>query len=154
MDRYCIKQGNVADLDMIKPLWEKLNQLHYNLSPHFKSRYQNMKWTYRKRLLIEKSKDLLLEYVIDNNTNEIIGYCISTIDRNDPKSGEIDSIFIDEAYRNSGLGKQLITRAIQWLNSNNTETQKLIVATGNEQVLDFYKQFEFYPQNIVLQRLA
>jgi diamine N-acetyltransferase len=153
MERYSIKQGNETDLDLIKPLWEKLNQLHLTLSPHFKLRFQTMNWDKRKRKLLEKSKDILFEYIIDNKNNTIIGYCISTIEKEDNKVGEIDSIYIDETYRKSGLGKQLINRAIQWLKSNDTETQKLLVGVGNEQVFDFYKQFDFYPLHIVLQRI-
>jgi len=153
MDRYDIKQGNVDNLDLIKPLWEKLNQLHYDLSLHFKKRFQEMNWDKRKRKLLQKSKDILFDYVIDKNDNKIIGYCISTIDKEDDKVGEIDSIYIDESYRKSGLGKQLVERAILWLKSNNTETQKLLVGVGNEQVIDFYKQFDFFPLHIVLQRI-
>ncbi len=34
-----------------------------------------------------------------------------------------------------------------------TETQKLLVGVGNEQLLDFYKQFGFYLLHIILQRV-
>jgi ribosomal protein S18 acetylase RimI-like enzyme len=153
MDRYSIKQGDVNDLDLIKPLWEKLNQLHFNLSPHFRNRFQDMTWEKRKQKLLEKSKDILVDYVVDNKNDEIIGYCISTIDIEDYKIGEIDSIYIDETYRKSGLGRQLVERAIQWLKFRNTETQKLLVGAGNESVFDFYKQFDFYPLHIVLHRI-
>jgi diamine N-acetyltransferase len=153
MNRFDIKQGNTDNLDLIRPLWEKLNQLHFDLSPHFKKRFQDMNWDKRKRKLVEKSKDMLFNYVIDKDSSKIIGYCISTIDIEDHKIGEIDSIYIDEAYRKSGLGKRLVDKAILWLKSNNTETQKLLVGVGNEQVLEFYKQFDFYPLHIVLQRI-
>jgi ribosomal protein S18 acetylase RimI-like enzyme len=153
MDRYEIKQGTSDNLDLIKPLWEKLNQVHFNLSHHFRNRFQEMTWDKRKRTLLQKSKNILFEYVIEKNDNRIIGYCISTIEKEDNTVGEIDSIYIDESYRKSGLGKQLVDRAIVWLNANNIETQKLLVAVGNEQVLDFYKQFDFFPLHIVLQRI-
>lgn len=148
-----IKQGQLDDIDLIKPLWEKLNQLHSNLSPHFKDRFQDMNWDKRKHKLITKSSDILFEYATDGKEQKIIGYCISTIDKEDNKTGEIDSIYIEESYRKSGLGKRFIERAILWLKSNNVEIQKLLVAVGNEQVMDFYKQFDFYPLHIVLQRI-
>jgi ribosomal protein S18 acetylase RimI-like enzyme len=148
-----IKRGNKNDLDLIQPLWEKLNQLHFELSPHFKPRFQKMNWDKRKRKLFEKSKDILFDYAMDTESNQIIGYCISTIDNEDNRIGEIDSIYVDQSYRKSGLGKQLVDRAIQWLKSNGTETQKLLVGVGNEQVLGFYEQFDFYPLHIVLQRI-
>ncbi|MCP3927933.1 MAG: GNAT family N-acetyltransferase, partial [Bacteroidetes bacterium] len=54
--------------------------------------------------------------------------------------------------RKSGIGKQLMDNAINWLISQKTETQKLLVGAGNESVIDYYKQFDFYPLHIVLQR--
>ena len=44
-------------------------------------------------------------------------------------------------------------KAIDWLVLKGTETQRLDVSAGNEQALGFYKQFDFYPINIVLQRI-
>ena len=64
MDKYITKQGNENDLDLIRPLWEKLNQLHFNLALHFKSRFQDMTWEKRKQNLLKKSKDMLVDYVV------------------------------------------------------------------------------------------
>lgn len=153
MERLGIMQGDETNLDLVRSLWEKLNQVHLNLSPHFKNRYQSMDWENRKSQLLQKSSYILFEYIVDYDIDKIIGYCISTIDREDDKIGEIDSIFVDENYRNTGLGKKMVNRSIEWLKSNNTQTQRLVVAAGNEQVLEFYKQFNFYPQNILLQRI-
>ena len=152
MNDFTIKRGNIDDLDLIKPLWEKLNQLHLDLSQNFKSRFQNKTWESRKSYLIKKSKEIIIDYVTDDK-NYIIGYCISTIDRENEKIGEIDSIYIDKIYRKTGIGEQLMNRAIDWLILKGTKTQKLDVGAGNEQVLEFYKHFDFYPVNIVLQRI-
>lgn len=153
MDAIEIKRGSLDSIDLIQHLWEHLNQLHLNKSPYFKDRYQKLSWAKRKQALTAKSSDILIEYAVDNKEQKIIGYCISTIYREDMSIGEIDSIFIDKCYRNSGLGKKLIDRAINWLESNNVETLKLLVGVGNEGVLNFYKQFNFYPLHIVLQRV-
>ncbi len=152
MNDFTIKRGNIDDLDLIKPLWEKLNQLHLDLSQNFKSRFQNKTWESRKSYLIKKSKEIIIDYVTDDK-NYIIGYCISTIDRENEKIGEIDSIYIDKIYRKTGIGEQLMNRAIDWLILKETKTQKLDVGAGNEQVIEFYKHFDFYPVNIVLQRI-
>jgi len=153
MRKYEIKQGGMDDLDSIKPLWEKLNQIHHAISPFFKERFHNMDWDKRKSKLLNKASEILFEYAIDKEEKKIIGYCISTIHKDDTKIGEIDSIYIDDAYRKSGIGKKFIENALQWLKSKNTETQILYVSVGNEKVLDFYKQFNFYPLHIELQRI-
>ena len=108
MKSFIIKKGDKNELDLIKVLWEKLNQLHYELSPYFKNRFSEMTWEKRKEKLLNKSKTLFFEYAVDEKGNNIIAYCISTIDRNDNTTGEIDSIFVDENWRKSGIGNQFI----------------------------------------------
>ncbi len=41
---------------------------------------------------------------------------------------------------------------VSWLNTNQVDTQKILVGVGNEQVLNFYSQFDFYPVQIILQK--
>jgi len=149
---YQIKRLDTRELDIIQPLWEKLNQLHFNLSPDFKNRYKEMSWEKRKTKLIDKSEELMIDAVFDDQ-EVIIGYCISSIDKENHKAGEIDSVYIEESHRNAGLGKQLIDNAIEWLTMKGTTEQKLAVGVGNEKVLNFYRQFNFYPLQLILQRI-
>ncbi|MDX9694188.1 MAG: GNAT family N-acetyltransferase [Bacteroidales bacterium] len=152
MTKFKYIKGSTNDLDQIKQLWEKLNQLHSELSEDFKRSFQTKTWELRKKDLISKSKEIHLNYVVDE-TNSIIGYCISTVDRIDESIGEIDSLYVEQIYRDSGIGKTLMNKAIDWLLSKNTITQRLFVSSGNEQVLSFYEKFGFYPKNIKLERI-
>ena len=93
---------------------------------------------------------MLVEYVINITDRKIIGYCISTIDKEDDKTGEIDSIYIEASYRKCGFGKQLMGNALKWLNEKGAKTQRLLVATGNESVLEYYRRFDFHPLFMVL----
>ena len=95
----------------------------------------------------------MFDYAVESITGATIGYCISSIDRDDNTIGEIDSIYVDEAYRKSGIGKQLMEKAIEWLSARGTKSQKIIVVVGNEQVLNYYSQFDFFSLHIVLQRI-
>ena len=151
MTNYQLKRLDINEIDLIRPLWEKLNLTHMDLSTHFRKRFQEANWEKRKTKLIEKSEELLLETVVEKNL--IIGYCISSINKGNNKMGEIDSIYIDENHRKCGLGKLLINHAVDWLISKGTTEQKLLVGVGNERVLDFYKQLNFMPLHIVLQRI-
>jgi len=152
MKNYSIKCLDIKEIDLIQPLWEQLNLLHSDLSLNFKHRFDNMNWEKRKTKLMDKSAEIMIDAVVDGE-NRAIGYCVSTIDKTNPKVGEIDSIYIDASHRDSGLGKQLINNAIDWLIEKETTEQHLLVGVGNEKVLDFYKQFNFYPRHIVLQRI-
>ncbi len=152
MAEFEIIRGTTENLDLIKPHWEKLNELHKDLSPYFEERFDNMCWDKRKKTLIEKSSQLMFDYVVERKTGNIIGYCISSIERDNIKMGEVDSLYIDKKYRKSGIGKKLMDNAINWLIEQETETQRLLVAHENEDVLSYYKQFEFYPLHLILQR--
>ena len=149
---YQIKRIDTEELDLIQPLWEKLNQLHFNLSPDFRNRYKEMSWEKRKARLMDKSEEIMVDTVRDER-DRIIGYCISSIERKNHKTGEIESVYIEESHRNAGLGKLLINNAIGWLISKETTEQKLVVGVGNEKVLGFYRQFNFLPLHMVLQRI-
>ncbi len=46
-----------------------------------------------------------------------------------------------------------MNKAMEWLALKETETQRLSVGVGNEDVLSFYKQFDFYPRSIKLERM-
>lgn len=153
MNAFNIKRGDGNRLDLIKPLWEDLNKIHCASSRHFMERYEKMDWEMRKSALIQKSGEINLDYAVDKDTGEIIGYCVSTIEKHDPSIGEIDSILVEKRYRKSGLGRQLMENAILWLDSNGVKTKKLVVSVGNERVLEFYKLFDFYPLHIILQKI-
>jgi diamine N-acetyltransferase len=149
--KYYIKQISDNNFDLVKPLWEKLNEYHFNLSPNFKQRFKSMSWEKRKNKLMDKSQEMLVECAVDTKNN-IIGYCISTIDKIDNSIGEVDSLFVEEKYRKHGIGKELINNALKWFDSKNALNQKLLVGAGNEKVIKYYEQFDFYPLHIVLQK--
>jgi ribosomal protein S18 acetylase RimI-like enzyme len=134
-------------LERIERLWEKLNELHFNESIHFKQHYKS--FTFKDRCLkflnIPDDK-IRIEIVLDNES--CIGYCISTIV---DSVGEIDSVFVESGFRMYGLGSSLIEKSIQWLKTNNCQKIMVGVAAGHESVFKFYQKFNFYPRMTYLQ---
>ncbi|AOY77589.1 GNAT family N-acetyltransferase [Clostridium formicaceticum] len=138
-----LKVIKIEELHLIKELWEKLNQLHMKDSKFFKEHYAT--FTFQKRC--EKfrtmtDKDIRVA-VIEKDDLEIIGYCISTVHK---EVGEIESLFIEEAYRYQGLGNLLVNEAIDWLKEKNCKKFCVAVADGHESVFDFYRKHGFYPR--------
>jgi len=148
--KYKIHLTDKNDLDLIQTLWEKLNKLHTELSPNFKERHKKMTWEDRKQNILKYAQELFLCYVEGINLKRIIGYCITTIDCE--SVGEIDSAYIDDKYRKLGIGKKLISEFINWVNKKEVKTQKIMVADGNENVLEYYSKFGFFPIHIILQK--
>jgi ribosomal protein S18 acetylase RimI-like enzyme len=142
--------GGSELLNLVQPLWEKLNEHHKNKSSYFKGRYKNFKFEVRKDKFINNNTSAINVDLI-KKSGIYIGYCISTINKD--SIGEIESLFIDNEYRKFGLGDKLMTRALNWLNINNVKTKIIGVAEGNENVFGFYEKYGFYKRMITLEQI-
>jgi ribosomal protein S18 acetylase RimI-like enzyme len=147
------RELNKQDIDMIAPLWEKLREHHRVRSEHFTDHFTGITWAKRKALLIEKSASgyLQVNTVTDVDTGKIAGYCVSTISGSG--QGEIESIFVESKYRKTGIGDGLMQRALAWMNELHTNQKILGVGVGNEEVLTFYKRYNFFPRTIILEQV-
>jgi ribosomal protein S18 acetylase RimI-like enzyme len=140
------------EIDIIRPLWEKLRDYHQGLSLYFAGRYIEFTFQRRKEELLKKSRNgsLKIDIAKDNDTKWLIGYCVSSI--SDELEGEVDSIYIEEDYRSLGIGKELIERAIKWMDANKVKIKRIVVAVGNEELLSFYSKYDFLPKHIILEQ--
>jgi len=112
-----------------------------------------MTFDLRKKEILEKSRKgaVRIDLASDVDTGELVGYCVSTISVD--KQGEIDSIYIEPGYRQSSIGVNLMKRALRWMDGLSATKKILVVAVGNEEVFEFYSQFNFYPRSTVLEQV-
>jgi ribosomal protein S18 acetylase RimI-like enzyme len=142
--------GGVELLEPIQPLWEKLNQHHALVSPHFAADFQGKTFDGRKAALLEKYADGEMRIDIAHAQGENIGYLISAI--TSEGVGEIESIYIDEGFRGQAIGDELMRRALAWLDEQNVHTKVIDVAVGNERAYAFYARFGFFPRVVTLKQ--
>lgn len=146
---YHIKTINKSQLYLIQSLWEKLNAIHLENSTYFKSHYEKYTFEERCEKFTALSDDnIFIEILIQQDNDNLIGYCISTIEE---KIGEIDSLFIEEEHRKYSYGKKLVENGIKWLKEQNCSKILVAVAEGNESVFGFYKKSGFFPRMTYLQ---
>lgn len=139
-----------SQIDAIRPLWEKLNAFHVRLSPHFAARRSARTFDGRKAQLLAKaaSGKLRIDLVCAAPNGDPLGYCVTSLSSDG--AGEIDSLFVEQDYRGSGIGTALMRRALAWLDENNATSKVLSVAFGNDRALAFYRQFGFEADSILL----
>ncbi len=144
---------NRQEIDIIKPLWEKLRDHHRKLSPNFSERYIELTFENRRDDLLKKSINgsLKIDIVKDRDTKWLIGYCVSSI--SEELEGEVDSIYVEKNYRSLGIGKELVERALKWMDANKVKTKKIGIAVGNEDLLSFYGRYNFLPKHIILEHV-
>lgn len=143
-------EADQRGLDLIGPLWEKLNEYHRERSPYHKGHFAGMTFEMRKRRLLEKSAGgaMRIDITRDRETNKYVGYCVSTI--SEGRQGEIDSIFIESEYRGRGIGDTLMKKALGWMDGLSIIRRMVEVASGNEEVFAFYRRYGFYPRSTIL----
>lgn len=141
---------NKEQISLIKPLWQNLNNHHEEKSIHFKEKYTEFTFEERINKLFQKvsSGDIRIE-IAKLHENKI-GYCLSSIING---IGEVESIYIDPEYRGYKVGEKLIQSALDWMDEKSTKLERIVVASGNDEVLSFYHKFGFQPEYVTL-RLA
>lgn len=140
------------DLDQIAPLWEKLNGIHCLASPFFSDEYENKTFHERKKELLEKAESgcMTLFLAKDRTTEALVGYCVCSV--NHDAVGEVDSIYVDEAFRKHHIGNTFLSRAEDFFKKHSAKKQILQVYAGNEKVIEFYKKQGYYPKYITLEK--
>ncbi|MGN1185502.1 MAG: GNAT family N-acetyltransferase [Methanobrevibacter wolinii] len=79
--------------------------------------------------------------VSEDNNGYVTGYVIFWI--KEENQGHIISIAVDENFRNTGIGTQLLYRAILILRTCGLEQVNLEVNANHLNVVEFYKNFGF-----------
>ncbi len=136
-----------ADIRIIKPLWEALNRMHLQDSVHFKDHYRAFTFERRMESLLAKDdSDLKITVAFSGST--ALGYCISTTER---KSGEIESLFLDESIRGRGLGEKLVEGHLAWIRTRGCERIRVSVSHGHDSPIGFYRKLGFRERLTVLE---
>jgi diamine N-acetyltransferase len=145
--------GDQSLLDMVEPLWEELNIYHCSRSEHFKSYYKAMTFEKRKATILKKLVDggeLRVDLAVDEAAGKEIGYIISSV--SDEKVGELESVYVDDAYRRLGVGGSLMRAALAWMDQKGAVEKLVEVSFGNEAAWGFYGRFGFKPRKTVLKQ--
>lgn len=140
-----IQELKLRELNLIKGLWEELNTIHLEDSKYFKERYKENDFEKRCAKFRDINPADFLGYIVVDDEDEILGYCISTVKREERK-GEIDSLFLKDCLRGLGYGSELVERSVEWLKKNGCNSISVSVADGHESVFDFYMKHGFYPR--------
>jgi diamine N-acetyltransferase len=144
-------EGNEDLIEDVAPLWERLNVHHQAISTYFSHQIGQMTFTQRKSHWLEKVKTGQIRIVLAQveDSKEVIGYCVTI---SNPDLGEIESIYVDKAFRKMGIGNCLMTKALNWLDRQSVKTKRVNVAVGNEQVFEFYGRYGFLPRATILEQ--
>ena len=143
---------DIRDIEIIRPLWEQLNEHHHEQSRYFRSFYTTLTFDDRKTYFESASStgSLRIELAEDTSAAHVVGYCVGSL--SPERYGEIESIFVEAPYRRSGTGSELMQRMLAWLDACGAVRKRVSVGNGNEVAGEFYQRFGFYPRLTVLEQ--
>ena len=152
MQQLIYRSTDISEIDLICPLREQLNDHHRANARLFHDLYSQWSFDDRKEYFsgVAAVGFLRIELAYDPVSCQYIGYCVSSL--SPEKSGEIESIFVEDQFRQRGVGKTLLNRALTWLDTNGSVRNRVSVADGNEEAFSFYREFGFYPRMTVLEQ--
>jgi diamine N-acetyltransferase len=140
----------VQEVQSVKPLWEALNALHGQRTPHFAAVFEAMTFEARMAPILEYDANDIKISLIENREG-VCGYCVSTIAG---QTGEIHSLYVQEAERNRHMGRTLVLLHQKWFDERNCTSVKLDVVFGNQSVIGFYRKLGFFEFTIELRRIS
>jgi len=136
------------DHPALQSLWEGQRDYHGQLASPFAAGVGSRRFADRCAELRDKAQQLLVELAQDPVTGNYLAYSICTITA--AGVGELDSLFVDAAYRGQGIGSLLMRRALAWMDTHGVCEKRICVAGGNEAVLAFYQQYGFFTRTYVM----
>lgn len=106
--------------------------------------------------MVAKDKDKVVAYVYSNiapkeaySTDFATFFDLSTVSKKDV--GCLANFYIEEGYRDLGIGSKLFNMSMEWLESfPDVDDYFVFVSNGNEKALEFYKRKGFAYSNEVL----
>jgi ribosomal protein S18 acetylase RimI-like enzyme len=135
-----VESGGFELLPRVETLWYELKEHHRGIATDFPD-MSTPTFELRQAGLKQRAKELLVDYVIRRSDNLGVGYCFSVIDKD--HVGEIESLFVREAFRGQGFGKDLALRALAWMDQKGVTAKRVSVLSGNREAIAFYEQFGF-----------
>jgi len=140
------------NLDLVRRLWEKLNQHHTANSKYFSARFARRTFGQMAKTIMEKAETgtVRIDLARDMEAGRYVGYCISTISLDNV--GQVETLYVEEDCRGLHIGDGFMKRALTWMDEKRVKTKTIFVAVGNDKVIDFYRRYGFYPLLTKLQQ--
>jgi GNAT superfamily N-acetyltransferase len=145
--KHAISDASNDDLNAIAEMNEKLHEIHYkNYPDHFKpfNKIEVINWfkigigNPKGKLLIAKDGNIYLGYVFamihERKENP---FCIAR------RYIEVDHIYVDENYRNNGIGKRLLNEIIRFAKQKNVNEIELTTWNFNKTAINSFENYGF-----------
>jgi ribosomal protein S18 acetylase RimI-like enzyme len=147
-DAVSIAAGGPELLHRIGPLWRDLRAHHAALAPLWRDGLLAATFDGREAELLGKSAagggELLV--LLASVGERPIGYCVCTLTATG--DGEVDSLYVDPAFRRRGVARELMSRAMDWLHGHSPTSIVVDVLACNDEARRLYERYGFHARTL------
>ena len=139
-----IRPATEADAAAIGTMWYQLVQHHVELDSNLPVPSEQGAELYARRIT-EKMDDSHARVLVAEDDGQIIGFVLGMIVDMVPEmfmetvGGFLADIYIEETYRQSGIGRQLVDHLTQWFRSRGVQYIEWYVAAQNTDARAFWE---------------
>lgn len=146
-----IRKLTFEDYDRAEELFHKLHNIHVEAEPDL---YKTRDFIYKKRdfkKLVKSKESILLCAEEKGRVIAVSNTKLCTSGMTEMKMAFMDAIFVEDEFRNKGVGKMLFTETQQIAKKWGAKRMDLTVWDFNEAALSFYKAQGMKVQNYTLE---
>ena len=155
---WAIRQIQPEDVTAIRVLFRRLHAFNSALDPRFALSEQ---WeAHFERVMSEalRGTDVLCLIACETGTDRPCGFTLAAVHRD---SGmwryrewvEVEDLYVDDAWRGSGLADALLSRVCEWAESVGQSVVQLYVTASNERAINFYRREGFSQTQAIMRRV-
>ncbi len=139
-----VRITRMREIDRVAALWALITEHHATLDPLFRMRRGAVAEGELRELLRALHRDPDAEILVYDRDGTPEGLCIVRIDRAPPileetERAEITDLGVRFELRRSGVGRQLVEAAQDWVRDRGVERIEIQVARGNREGQAFWR---------------
>ncbi len=81
--------------------------------------------------------------LLAEQAEKVLGFTFGLLDRQDATLGHMGGMWVDPAFRSSGIGSALLAKILDWAHQRNLRTLELWVTEKNKKAVDLYQRAGF-----------
>jgi ribosomal protein S18 acetylase RimI-like enzyme len=119
--------------------------------------FMNLDWPrqeghdyFTKLIMSEKAFGLVAEAGTEG-AGYLVGYVNAPTSVRPVSVAELESMYVREAHRQQGVGRELVTRFLQWATAQGADRASVTAYTANERAIAFYEQLGFKGRCLTLE---
>ncbi|MEP7291783.1 MAG: GNAT family N-acetyltransferase [Chloroflexota bacterium] len=144
MDKIAIRLLEAGDVDAVAQLWQALVEYHRKLDESLPFAAPQGAKRYARRLM-DRVDDPMSRVLVAQADGKIVGYVLGVVVDLAPEmfaqeaSGFLADIFVEEAYRQAGVGTALVEALAAWFKQKGLRYYEWHVAARNTDSLAFWQ---------------